>query len=424
VANGEEARMRYREALDCLARGDGAWHARLDDAVAAAPLRLDFRLQRLLMELSFGAEPDEEQLLRVKDWRVSRPNYYLVHYIESRMQELGGNDRAALDACLRSLELEPRDPMGIRWGRAAIIARRLGLDAGTYAWRAIQRGVWGAACVLDHPVYGAAFRREMAARLAGFRVGSAQELMQAHQASVALVDRGAASLTLPMLAGPAVMVPEWLTDGCGSVELKLASNTAGAASVIASAAAGLDTFLVARLRALCAMADATGAFEIVDRAAERLRSVWSYRNKNDEDPWLLWWLARSALTRNDPAGALGLLDRLDAMDPANPWILERRGVALQALGDAREAREAFEAALRVVPIARLDPLFAAGPRELYAPAGDQWSFALERAFRRFDEEADAYHAEAWTRLRDALEQKLGTPRSGQGTSNTSPNRSE
>ncbi|HNW35793.1 MAG TPA: hypothetical protein PKM25_12720, partial [Candidatus Ozemobacteraceae bacterium] len=304
-----------------------------------------------------------------------------------------------------SLELEPRDPMGIRWGRAALTARRLGRDATVHAWRAIQRGVWGAACILDNPEYGGEFGKTLAARLSTFRIRSGMEVAQAWQAASALAEHGVLPLTLPRLPELGNEVSDALRDGLRCVDMQIASHTAGAADVIASHAGCIDQFLGPRLHALGAMADSLGRNDVLASIAPRLRSVWSYRNKNDEDLRLSWWLAKASDRLHQPDQVSGYLDRLDAMDPANPWILELRGDVLRELGEADAAKAVYGAALRAVSVARLDPFFSSGPRELYTPAGDQWSYAFERAFRRYDDEAHAYHEREWNELAKRLESR-------------------
>lgn len=404
TVDGATAKSAFQRALGAIARGDGSWQQSLDAAVAASPARLDLRLQRMLMKLSFGMTPDEKSLAEAQALRTARPAYYITWFIEGRILELTGSHPAALEAYLKSLELEPRDPMGIRWARSALLARRLGRDSTMFAWRAIQRGSWGAACILDHPTFANEFRRALVTKLSGFHVTDVLEMLQAHLVSAALAGHGEGAISLPRLPGMENVVPDWLNDGWQSVEIMIASNTWGVRSALASSSSGVDRYLVSRLYVVGRMAESLGMYDLLGLITARLRSVWNYRNKNDESFLLEWWSARIALAQGRPAQALASIRRLNVMDPANPWILELLAQACEGLGDRQEACDACEAALRVVPLARRDPFFASGPRELYSPAGDQWSYAFERAFRRFDDEAQLYHAVAWDQLIDRLKQ--------------------
>jgi tetratricopeptide (TPR) repeat protein len=84
----------------------------------------------------------------------------------------------------------------------------------------------------------------------------------------------------------------------------------------------------------------------LDRAEPLLREA---EREAPEDARIPAELGRAYLTANRPADALAAFGRALALDPANPWNHNNRGVALAALGQTEAAHQDFEKALSLNP---------------------------------------------------------------------------
>jgi tetratricopeptide (TPR) repeat protein len=400
-----DAHRLTQEAIAAYSARNKNWSEVFDQANRLAPWRIEGRLLRLLFAWSAGVTPTPKDRAIVADLRCQWPDYYLLAYLEGRLALLAGSPEEAASHFRRSLALEPRDVYGIRWGLLALSEDAQGRDPASAAWQACQRIPWGGPLLLDHPVRGPAFRTMVKNGLLATPPSDVFALLPALTVTDSLLRGGEridpACLDSWLLPG----MPHWMREYALGLRLT-AAGLASPEATLAACARDWPEYGVSRLLACLWAADRYDRFDLITSAARRLAAIWNYRNKNDEDLESPFLLSRALIARKEPMEAARLAARLLPMDPGNPWLLERYGDALAAAGSMPEARATWQEALSALPAARLEPGFPAGPRLGLAQVGDQWTLFFERALRRFDSLAPAYHREQWNALADRLQRKI------------------
>ncbi|MBI3038876.1 hypothetical protein HYY75_07495 [bacterium] len=144
---------------------------------------------------------------------------------------------------------------------------------------------------------------------------------------------------------------------------------------------------------------------LVASAVDLIETRWPYRTKDTEDLWGKYYLAKIKLTPEKWPEAFVLLDSLSEIDPLNPWILEKLGDAKTLGNDFKTAVTYYDEAIKAIRISKQDPFFQDGPREVFGPTGDQWTFAFEKAIRRFDPNSQGYNQKKWAQLLERINEK-------------------
>ncbi|MFZ2956012.1 MAG: O-antigen ligase family protein [Candidatus Ozemobacteraceae bacterium] len=400
---------RFDEALAALNAGKPEWRTAIDVSISLAPDRHQVRFQRLLWLLSTEARPTQRDKDEARSLERMLPDYYLPPFLVGRLDMCTGDYASSVTHLARSVELEPRDMTGIRWGNLAVAQFRAGLSWEHAARNAMSRGEWGAAMILDHP--GLASAVVVPKQGYGEKMLSWDVLYQVNVAR-AFVERGFASVAVPARAVVASFLPDLVFDHVSALEARRNQLISATASSADSSVSGFDARRPETMGPVCLnecerQAEIAGDDDLLERACDFSDARWVRRGKSSDDLDGMFRRAGLELRRGKPEPALQILERLQEVDGGNPWILERLGIAFQASGRHEEAREAFIAALRSIPAARLRPVFSNGPRhEAQGPTGDQWTFAFELALRRFDAESRWYHVEAWKKQEAGLKRKL------------------
>ncbi len=397
---------RYSEALAAFRERNPAWVPLMDKAILAAPLNIDFPLQRLLWKWSAGVRPAEGDNREVSLMIQRAPDFYLPWFLRGRLESLKGEFATAAALLEASVNLEPRDSTGIRWANLALARIKASQTWEFAGLNAIARPEWGSAMLLDHPDFASRTRECLASCVSALNPDGIPGVLGFTRAFSSLARRGVGGIAIPPGTFGIPGMPAWLDDLARGVEVESGLSSGSGERVFQSLRGDFDRLGIDRLTILSREADRRGDFATSASAARRVGELWNYRNKNNEDVTTPFFLARSLLQARGFEEARALLDRLDALDPRNPFIFERRGDLLASEGDREGALREFQTALQIVPSARLDPFFSGEPRNILFPCGDHWTFMFERALRRFDPDAPDYHWEEWEEYENRLEQKL------------------
>jgi len=395
----------FEQALMFLREGNSAWVESIDQAVAAAPLKIEPRLQKLLWNLSFNPAPDEENYREVASMTQRWPKYYLPWYLAGRLLSLEGKSASATKFLEKSLALEPRDTTGIRWSILALTLLKSGQNWQESAWQGIQRQDWGPALLLDHPKFGVEIRCQMVRKFQSFSANNSVKVLHAYFAAAAMQSRGIASLAIDPTLPDKISLPSWLEEFWRALCLQKDIEFSPTPHLPASLTSDIDNFGIGRLSWLVKYADSLDRIDVVSSAAELISKKWRYRDKFSEDLLSLFLKTRYDIEKRDFASAEDALKRLLISDPGNPWLLERLGDAYDRVGKWKESSTLYDDARKNIYNSRLYPFFSDAPRNLLYPTGDHWTFLFEKALRRFDTEALSYNADKWLNFTQRLQKK-------------------
>ncbi|MBF0502213.1 MAG: O-antigen ligase family protein [Candidatus Riflebacteria bacterium] len=401
----------FDEALALLNTGKPDWNVAIQRCLTLSPNRIQARLQRLLWRLSTEKMPTEEDRTEAESLERMLPDYYLPRFISGRLAMLEGNMASATILLARCVELDARDTTGIRWGSLALAQFHSGARWHEAAIQALARGEWGPGLILDHSILGPIAAAELPLHpLLAINTASHSRkigldaLFRIIVARV-LINHGIASAPIPFENDLDPSLPEWITDNVAADRYSVEKHKSGEASLFTEEK--LSKLGPAFLDELAVETEHSGNDELLERILDLEDARWIRRSKTMDNLDGMFRRAGLEMRRGRLDIAESLLERLDAIDAGNPWILERLGIIRSNSGRSDDAREAFAAALRILSSARLRPFISEGPRkENQGPTGDQWSFAFELAFRRFDPECRLYNADRWWLLQRRLEAAL------------------
>ena len=389
----------FRQSIEVLGDRNPAWSETLDRAATVRPSDVAIQLQRLFIRWSTGIVPSEADLVELDEIAAGWPGYYLPRFLRGRLRELAGQPHQALKDLAASVACEPRDLLGIRWARLALAQANLGLDPTDAAWEAVLRGGWGPSLVLDHPVFGASMTFLLVSRWAAAKPQSVYQAQMMADIGIHLARRGVPLPAKPVDPDLARNFPEHVRDAWTLLDLLRFPHS----TPRFDPSWGMGCLLY--------MLDLAAKSNRQEQAKEIYQLIQTkiVRRSKEHENLRSDFLASGFLS---PDEALERLQRLGQSDPGNPWIIERSGDLLAAVGRVVEAQKKWRTALELCATVRLEPVFSDGPRPwALGSTGDQWTLAFETALRRFEPAAVGYHRLAWEAFMARLRDKLaGQPR--------------
>lgn len=333
------------------------------------------------------------------------PQYYVGWFLLGRMQEISNNYIEASNCYERSLRLEPRDLNGIRNSRFIISRLRSGDKKveDSKILNVLCRGNLGLPILFNNPEYGSNLAADAKRVAEATYTNEKYPEIERFYLIKNRVEWGTNPGSRSIEALINTNLPAWIKDELSAFLLmtKFSEMTVSREELEKQLQPESGSY---SSKAICKIALEQNLQELALKAYQQHRRKFNFRNKNHEDLPAQFYAAKAFLSLKKFQQSIFELERIQAYDPANPFIFELKAHAYEGLGQKDWAIDSLKMAIMVFNNARTLPYYRENANEFSWPEGDHWTLVIEKTLRKRDPEALKYCSDRWNRFGKRLNQ--------------------